>query len=61
MNSILFDEPPLLVIPSLANALGLHEAIVLQQIHYWVKINEKAQRNFIDGHYWTYNTYEQWH
>lgn len=47
--------------PTLATLIGLNEAIVLQQIHYWVKHNEKDMQNFIDGHYWVYNTYEQWH
>ena len=32
--SKLIDEPPLLVIPSLATILGLNQAICLQQLHY---------------------------
>lgn len=38
----------------------MNNAIVLQQIHYWVEINKKANKNFVDGKYWTYNTIKQW-
>ena len=34
--SLLISEPPLQVLPSLAVKIGLNEAIVLQQIHYWL-------------------------
>jgi hypothetical protein len=60
VSKLLIDEYPLLVLPSLAKLLGLHEAIILQQIHYWVEINRKADKNFKDGFYWTYNSYENW-
>lgn len=56
----LLDESPLVVMPTLATAIGLHEAMVVQQIQYWLKINEKTNKNFYDGHYWTYNTFEEW-
>ena len=46
--------------PTLATIIGLNESIVLQQVHYWLKIKEKSQQDYIDGHYWVYNTYEQW-
>lgn len=42
------------------SAVGLNNAIVLQQVHYWCEINKGAGRNFYDGRYWTYNTYEEW-
>lgn len=58
--SLLFLEHPLVVNPPLAKLLSLNEAIILQQIHYWVEINRKAGRNFEDGHFWTFNTYEEW-
>lgn len=60
MSKLLLDEHPLLIMPQLAVKIGLNEAIVLQQIHYWVQINEKAKINYKDGYYWTYNTYEEW-
>lgn len=59
-NRLLLDDRPLIVIPELAFAIGLNNAIVLQQIHYWVKINERANKNFREGYYWTYNSYDAW-
>lgn len=44
----------------LACEIGANEAIALQQVHYWLKINEKADKNFREGKYWTYNTYDEW-
>ena len=60
MSRILYDERPLVVNPELAHIIGLNESIILHQIHYWVRINEKAEQNLHDGYYWTYNTYEAW-
>lgn len=54
------DEYPLLIFPQLACKVGLNESIILQQIHYWNKINRKANNNFEDGFYWTFNSYPQW-
>ena len=61
-SPLLIDEHPLTVLPSLVKLVGLNEAIVLQQIRYWLNINEKAkrERNFRDGYWWTYNTQEEW-
>ena len=61
MSKLLLDSQPLVVLPELAAVVGLNEAIVLQQIHYWIEINKKANRNHNDGYYWTYNSYEAWH
>lgn len=47
-SSLLIDESPLQVIPSLAKAIGLNEAIMLQQIHYWQRISTHEQ----DGRRW---------
>lgn len=60
MSSLLFDEPPLVVSPTLATIIGLNEAIVLQQIHYWLQINKKTNNHYRDGRYWTYNSIPQW-
>lgn len=46
---------------SLAVTLGLNESIMLQQIHFLIESNKRAGRNFQDGRYWTYNTYNQWY
>ena len=35
-SKLLIDEPPLQVLPSLALKIGLNEAIILQQVHYWL-------------------------
>lgn len=58
MSTLLVDESPLQVLPSLAIRIGLNEAIILQQIHYWV--SSKHNKNFFDGRHWVWNTYEQW-
>jgi len=42
-SSLLIDESPLQVIPSLAKAIGLNEAIMIQQIHYWQRISPHEQ------------------
>lgn len=57
-KNMLIDEYPLLVLPSLAVAIGLNEAIALQQLHYWMQ-NPKGTV-IVDGEKWTYNTYEEW-
>lgn len=57
---LLLDSQPLIIIPELAELIGLNESIVLQQVHYWLEINRKADRNFYDGHHWTYNSYTNW-
>lgn len=66
-SRLLYDERPLVVIPELAKLLatqkgfdGLQEALVLQQIHYWAIMNQRAGRNEKDGYYWTYNTFKDW-
>lgn len=46
--------------PELAAVIGLNEAIVLQQIHYWTGINKAQNVNFHDGHYWVFQTYKEW-
>ena len=44
----------------LAKEIGLNEAIVLNQLHYWIENHKKAGNNYYDGRYWVYNTYEKW-
>lgn len=57
-RTLLIDEYPILVLPTLAEKIGLEEAIVLQQLHYWIN-NPKVGR-FIDGRRWIKNSMEQW-
>lgn len=61
-SKYLVDENPILVLPTLAQAIGLNEAIVLQQVRYWMSVSEKSrdQRKCINGRWWTYNTYQEW-
>lgn len=57
MNKLIIHENPvLLLIPSLALKIGLHEAVILQQIHYRLQ----SSKNFIEGKKWIYNTYKEW-
>lgn len=65
MSNLLFNKHPIVVSQELAGALTeldpkkrprISEAAVLQQIHYWI---EKKQ-NYRDGHYWVYNSLEDW-
>jgi hypothetical protein len=56
----LINEEPLLVLPSLVKALGFNEALILQQIHYWLTINEEKGNNYTDGYYWTFNSIVDW-
>ncbi len=57
-SRLLIDEPPILLLPSLAVELGSNEAMVLQQIHYW--LTSKGHKHLIDGDVWVRNTYDQW-
>ena len=57
-SSLLLTESPLCIQPTLAVAIGLNEAIFLQQCHYW--LNPKFNKNFIEGKYWVHKTLQQW-
>ena len=56
MSRLLINEPPLQVLPSLAVKIGLNEAIVLQQVHYWLERSKTS----INGHLWVYNSVSEW-
>ena len=58
-SHLLINEPALQVLPSLAIALGLEEAIILQQLHYWLN-NQRVDGREHDGRKWIYNSYEEW-
>lgn len=47
---------------SVAYLVGLDAAVFLQVIEGWCRYNEDHNKidHFIDGHWWTYNTYEAW-
>ena len=59
-SKLLFNEEPITINRLAAKVLGLNEAIVVQQVHYWLEINRKAKINLYDNRTWTYNTYEKW-
>lgn len=59
-SQYLFLENPLVINVTLAKALGLNESIIIQQFSYWLDNNEKSNKNFHDGYYWTYNSYSKW-
>ncbi|MCU1807888.1 conserved phage C-terminal domain-containing protein [Cytobacillus firmus] len=56
MSSLLVDERPMLILPSLAEKVGLNEAVLIQQIHYWLV----KSRHVKEGRKWIYNTYKDW-
>jgi hypothetical protein len=56
MTRLLIPEPPLQVLPSLAVMVGLNEAIVLQQMHYWLSRSQYTH----EGRKWIYNSTDEW-
>ena len=56
MSKLLINERPLMVLPELASKIGLNEALILQQLHYWL-ITSSVER---DNKKWVYNTYKDW-
>jgi hypothetical protein len=62
VSRLLIQESPVQVIPSLATKIGLDQAIVLQQVHYWLGIQEQTRndRCFKEGRWWVYNTVKGW-
>ena len=56
MTKLPISEPPLEVLPTLARAIGLNEAIILQQLHCRLERSDHEH----EGRRWVYNTLEQW-
>lgn len=56
VSRLLIQESPLQVLPSLARAIGLNEAIFLQQVHYLLGISKNER----EGRLWTYRTLAKW-
>lgn len=56
MSNLLINESPLIVLPSLAVAIGFNEAVILQQVHFWLNISN----NEYDGRKWVYKTAAEW-
>ena len=45
----------------IANKYGMLEAVILNNLYFWVKKNEANNVNLHDGHYWTYNSTKAFH
>lgn len=56
MSKLLLPEQPLVILPMTAKIIGLNEAIILQQVHYWLLTSKHKH----DGFFWIYNTYIEW-
>ncbi|AND38369.1 conserved phage C-terminal domain-containing protein [Cytobacillus oceanisediminis] len=56
MSKLLVKENPIMILPSLAEKIGFNEAVMLQQIHYWL-LNSK---HVIEERTWIFNTYKDW-
>ena len=52
----LFNENPVVIDRELATVIGLNEAIILQQMQYWIK----KSTHEIDNKTWIYNSVSQW-
>lgn len=57
MSEYLLNKRPILFNPEVAKAIGINEAIVLQQINYWIN---KPFAKEIGGKRWIYNSVSQW-
>lgn len=57
-SKLLISESPLQVLPTLAVKIGLNEALMLQQVHYW--ISNPMNQNVRSGRVWVYKTHAEW-
>ncbi len=62
--TLLYDEAPIAISPTLARVFGLNAAVFLQQVHYWAEEKrrnpERYRDSFVNGHTWVYNTIDEW-
>lgn len=56
MSEMLLNERLVAIQPSLVRRLGIAEAAIVQQLHYWLR----RATNSHDGHIWVYKTYSEW-
>lgn len=61
MTASLHSSRPVTFDPGLAQLLGITEAIILNQFHWWLEENRRRGQNLHDGRYWTYNSLAAWH
>jgi len=62
LSKYLLHEQTLVILPGLAEVIGLNEAIFVQQLHFLIqlKLHQANKDNYIDDKIWVYNTYLQW-
>ena len=41
---------------SIAKKYGIEEAVLINNLYFWISKNKANEKNFYDGRYWTYNT-----
>lgn len=56
MSSTILQRRSIPLIPLLAREIGTNEALVLQQINYWIERSKTSH----DGRKWVYNTTKEW-
>ncbi|AZU62600.1 hypothetical protein [Neobacillus mesonae] len=56
MSKSFMDKRPIMALPNLAVKIGLKEAIILQQIHYWLNTSSHE----MNGQKWVCNSYKEW-
>jgi hypothetical protein len=58
----LMAEKSIPAYPHLASVLGVNEAIILQQVYFYVTLHsrKKSTQHFHDGKFWVFNSYKQW-
>lgn len=56
LRNLLIDESPMMILPSLAAAIGVNNAIWVQQLHYKLM----NTNNVKDGRKWYFNTLKGW-
>lgn len=44
----------------IAKEYGVNEAILITNLQFWIKKNQANEKNYYEGHYWTYNSIKAW-
>lgn len=57
-HRVLLDERPLVLLPSLAKAIGVTEALVVQQLHYYLQNTRVGE--LYHGRRWVWHTHDSW-
>lgn len=48
-------DKPIMFSALVANEVGVNGAIILQNFAFWIMKNKAQNKNYYDGHFWTYN------